>query len=374
MSRKIGSAVVGVWLVAAGVVSGPIVIASAEEYQPIPGLSAQDRVVLAASMVEQGQCRNALVEIAEAAKAISDDEALLRLKGVCETELQRPEARDTIMKWLKVAPQGHPERAKMLSLLARTQAPKEVSTDWVLVSAGENEMGAEGGPADLDEGPKHKVYLDAFYIGMYEVNNKQYETFVKATGHRTPENCCDSKYNLWRGDAMLDGVGDLPVVNVSWDDAVAYCTWIGGRLPTEAEWEKAARGTDGRTYPWGNEPVSVNRTNYSVDVVSVWQGPVTLAKVNQFDSGRSPYGAYGMAGTVWEWVQDFYDEQYYKNSPVKNPQGPSEGNDRAIRGGSWRNTAQMLRSANRNKHAPGERRTYVGVRCAKDAKEVADRK
>ena len=109
-------------------------------------------------------------------------------------------------------------------------------------------------------------------------------------------------------------------------------------------------------------------------MVSVWQGPVSLAKVNQFDSGRSPYGAYGMAGNVWEWVQDFYDEQYYKNSPVKNPQGPSEGNDRAIRGGSWRNTAQMLRSANRNKHAPGERRTYVGVRCAKDAKEVADRK
>lgn len=374
MRRKIRGTVVGAWLVAAGVISGPAVVASAEEYRVIPGLSAQDRVVLAASMIEQGQCQNGLDEIAEARKVIPDDETLLRLKGECEAELQRSEARDTILKWLKVAPQGHPERAKMLSLLARTQAPKEVSTDWALVPAGEFEMGAEGKPADADEGPKHKVYLDAFQIGTYEVNNKQYQTFVRAMSHRVPENCCDSKYNLWRGDSVLDGAGDLPVINVSWDDAVGYCKWIGGRLPTEAEWEKAARGTDGRTYPWGNEPVSGNRANYSFEPVSVWDGMASLAKVNQYDFGRGPYGTYEMAGNVWEWVQDFYDEHYYKHSPAKNPQGPADGDERVIRGGSWRNTAEVLRSTNRNRHAPGERRVYIGFRCAKDAKEVADKK
>jgi formylglycine-generating enzyme required for sulfatase activity len=363
-----------VWLVAAGAVFGPAVIASADEYQVIPGLSAQDRVVLATSMVEQGQCQNGLDEIAEAMKAIPEDETLLRLKGVCEAELQRPGARDTIMKWLKVAPQTHPERAKMLTLLARTQVTKEVSTDWALVPAGEFEMGAEGKPADPDEGPKHKVYLDAFFIGRYEVNNKQYQTFVRAMSHRIPENCCDSRYNLWRGDSVLDGVGDLPAINVSWDDAVSYCKWIGGRLPTEAEWEKTARGTDGRTYPWGNEPVSGNRANYSFESVSAWDGPASLAKVSQYDFGRGPYGTYEMAGNVWEWVQDFYDEQYYKHSPAKNPQGPTDGDERVIRGGSWRNTAEMLRSANRNKHAPGERRVYIGFRCAKDAKEIAEKK
>jgi formylglycine-generating enzyme required for sulfatase activity len=362
--------VLGVWLAILGAVSGSAGPASAEEYQAIPGLSAQDRVVLATNMVQQGQCRNGLVEITEAMKTIPDDETLIRLKGVCETELQRPEARDTIMKWLKLAPQSHPERAKMLALLAKTQAPREASTDWILVPAGEIEMGAEGGPATPDEGPKHKVSLDAFYIGTYEVSNRHYHAFVKATGRRNPENCCDARYNIWRGDTLLDGVGDLPVINVSWEDAVAYCKWIGGRLPTEAEWEKAARGTDGRTYPWGNEPVSGNRANYSFDPVAMWDGPASLAKVHQYDFGRSPYGAYEMAGNVWEWVQDWYDENYYKNSPAKNPQGPSEGRERVIRGGSWRDTADMLRSTNRSKHAPGERRVYIGFRCAKDGKEA----
>lgn len=243
MLRRVGGIMRGILLVLVGSTTGSLLMALAEDYQALPGLSAKDRVILATNMVQQGQCQNGLIEILEAMKQLPDDEAVLRLKGICETELLRPEAKDTIMKWLSLAPQTHPERAKMLSLLAKTQASKEDPTEWLLVPAGEFEMGAEGSPADPDEAPKHRVFLDAFYIGKYEVTNHQYLTFVKSTGHRAPENE-EPKFSMWRAGAMLDGVGDLPVINVSWDDAVAYCKWAGGRLPTEAEWEKAARDTD----------------------------------------------------------------------------------------------------------------------------------
>jgi formylglycine-generating enzyme required for sulfatase activity len=360
--------VLAIVLIAAGTIAAPARPALAGPYQIVPGLSAQDRIVLAKSLVEQGQCRDGLLEITEAMKELPNDETLVRLKATCEAELLQPGAKDTILKWLKLAPQGHPERGKMLALLAKSQGPGGAPVEWILVPGGEFEMGAEGGEAEPDEGPKHKVTLDAFYIGKHEVTNNQYQAFVKATGHRAPENCCDPKYNLWRGSTLMDGIGELPVVNVSWDDAEAYCKWTGGRLPTEAEWEKAARGTDSRTYPWGNDAVTGNRTNYGIEGVTFWEGPTTLAKKDQYEFGKSPYGAYEMAGNVWEWVQDWYEEGYYKNSPSTNPTGPSEGKVRGIRGGSWRDAATKLRSANRSRHAPDERRVYIGIRCAKDGK------
>jgi len=343
-------------------------IALAEDRQPVPGLSTKDRVILATTMVHQGQCKNGLAEIREAMKELPDDETLLRLKGTCELEDNPASARETLMKWLKVAPQDHPERAKMLGLLASASAPTENPTEWILIPAGEFTMGADGS-ADADERPAHKVHLDNYYIGKYEVTNRHYESFVDATNHRVPENCCDPRYNIWRGKDSLPGTDETPVVNVSWDDAVAYCKWAGGRLPTEAEWEKAARGTDGRKFPWGNDPASTNRANFTAESFTFWEGPATLAKKDQYEFGRSPYGAYEMAGNVWEWVQDFYDADYYKNSPPKNPQGPSNGKDRIVRGGSWQNTPEILRTTNRNKHAPEDRRTYIGIRCAKDAPE-----
>jgi sulfatase modifying factor 1 len=365
------SVTLGVLLVVSLLLMASSATASSETYLPVPGLSAEDRVVLATNMVQQGQCRNGMAEIREALKMLPQHETLLRLKGICETELTQPEARDTIVHWLKIAPQSHPERGKMLALLAKSQAPTEAANEWALVPAGEFEMGAEGGPADADESPKHKVFLDAFYIGKFEVTNRDYALFVKATGRRAPEND-DPKYSLWRGTAMLEGVADLPVINVSWDDAVAYCQWIGGRLPTEAEWEKAARGTDARTYPWGNDPVTGNRTNYSIENVTFWEGPATLAKVHQYDFGRSPYGAYEMAGNVWEWVEDWYDHDYYKNGAMQNPKGPADGKERVVRGGGWQSNPVTVRSANRNKHQPSDKRVYIGFRCAKDAKDSKD--
>lgn len=340
----------------------------AGDYHMIPGLSAPDRTVLAQNLVDQDECQSGLIEIAEAMKSLPDDETLIRLKAYCEVRLKKPGAQETIMKWLKLAPQGHAERSKMLALLAQSQDSSDPSSEWILVPAGEFEMGAEGDPADPDEAPKHKVTLDAFYIGKYEVTNRRYQAFVKATDHRVPENEEDAKYNMWKGQAVLDGASELPVIHVSWDDAAAYCKWAGGRLPTEAEWEKAARGTDGRTYPWGNDPVTGNRSNYGIEGVTFWEGPSTLAKKDQYDFGKSPYGAYEMAGNVWEWVQDWYDEGYYKSSPGKNPKGPSEGQARVIRGGSWREKPDKLRSTNRGKQNPEDRRLYIGIRCAKDAK------
>jgi formylglycine-generating enzyme required for sulfatase activity len=363
-------------IVLAGVFAGIFapglsVLEAAEDYRPIPGLSAKDRAVLAGSMVQQGQCRNGLVEILEAMKEAPEDETLVRLKGMCEADSHRPEARETILKWLKLAPQDHPDRSKMLTLLAKSQAPSESPIEWILVPAGEFEMGAEGPPAEPDESPKHRVYLDAFYIGKYEVTNANYAVFVKSTGHAPPVNPDPNpSYNLWRGTTLLDGVAELPVINVSWEDASAYCKWVGGRLPTEAEWEKAARGTDGRMYPWGNDPVTGNRANYGIDNVTFWEGPSTLAKKDQYDFGKSPYGVYELAGNVWEWVQDWYDPDYYKNSPAKNPTGPTSGQAKGLRGGSWQNEPAKLRSANRSRHPFTERRTYIGFRCAKDAQDV----
>ncbi|TAJ23092.1 MAG: formylglycine-generating enzyme family protein [Nitrospirae bacterium] len=368
MRRMMSGTVLTIVMIAAGIVVGQARSAQAADYHMIPGLSAQDRIVLAKSLVEQDQCRNGLIEITEAMKELPNDETLIRLKATCEVELLQPGAKDTIMKWLKLAPQGHAERGKMLALLAKSQQLSATAAEWVLVPAGEFEMGAEGAPAGPDEAPKHKVTLDAFYIGKYEVTNRQYQAFVKTTGHRPPDNPDGPKYSIWKGTTPLDGTAELPVINVSWNDAVAYCKWVGGRLPTEAEWEKAARGTDGRTYPWGNDPVTGNRSNYGIEGVTFWEGPTTLAKKDQYDFGKSPYGAYEMAGNVWEWVQDWYDENYYKNSPAQNPTGPAEGKTRVMRGGSWRDQPDIVRAANRNKHLPDERRTYIGIRCAKDAK------
>jgi formylglycine-generating enzyme required for sulfatase activity len=230
----------------------------------------------------------------------------------------------------------------------------------VLVPAGEFLMGSQ----TEDDAPPHRVYLDSFYIDRHEVTNYRYLKFVEATRHRAPQHVVDPQYDLWAGTTLSQGVSDLPVVNVDWFDAAAYCRWAGKRLPTEAEWEKAARGTDNRLYPWGNEAPSLARLNFS----RRWQGAHTLQPVGNYEAGNSPYGAQDMAGNVWEWVGDWYDAGSYAAGSARNPQGPSSGSSKILRGGSWTNSADTVRTTHRREEDPDMRNSDSGFRCARDAK------
>ncbi len=232
----------------------------------------------------------------------------------------------------------------------------------VYVPAGEFSMGSENGYDN--ELPVHTVYLDAYWIDKYEVSNAQYAAFLNATGGNQK---MDGYYWVDAGDEAVrineqngtwkvqDGYGDHPMVEVSWYGAQAYCEWAGGGLPTEAEWEKAARGTDERTYPWG-EGIDCNLANYKNCV-----GNTTA--VGSYPGGASPYGALDMAGNVWEWVSDWYDDGYYSGSPAKNPHGPADGAYRVLRGGSWYNDVNLLRAANRLRGNPNYTGVDNGFRC-----------
>ena len=221
----------------------------------------------------------------------------------------------------------------------------------VLVPAGEFTMGSrgEGTSSQNDEQPAHQVYLDAYYIDQYEVTTARYAKFFKAANRRQPE--------YWSANVVSDHARK-PVVGVDWDDAVAYCAWAGKRLPTEAEWEKAARGTDQRLYPWGNAAPDAQRANFNRGYDFKDYG--VLADVGSLEGGKSPYGACDMAGNVWEWTADWYDAHYYGKSPERNPKGPSSGEYRVLRGGSWGDAPDNVRSALRFWNAPSLRKVLLG--------------
>ena len=235
--------------------------------------------------------------------------------------------------------------------------------EMVYVPAGEFLMGSPEGEGSDDEHPQHTVYLDAFWIDKTEVTNTMYQKCVAA-------GACSPNHDI---GADLGGP-QQPVVGVSWHDANAYCQWADRRLPTEAEWEKTARGTDGRTYPWGNEwdVASTRRlnfadknTNYDWADKSADDGFQRTAPVGSYSSGACPYGALDMAGNVWEWVVDWYDSNYYASSPTRNPAGPDSGQSRVLRGGSWYYGQNFVRSAYRYVgYSPGYRLGDIGFRCA----------
>ena len=278
----------------------------------------------------------------------------------------------------------------------------------VYVPTGEFKMGAGGltwirqafSPRDrertgyglyilTDERPQHPVYLDAFWIDQTEVTVAMFRTFVEATGYETTAerqgwgrpwaegtgeqewphvSGADWQHPRGPGSSTAD---DHPVAQVSWDDAAAYCSWAGGQLPTEAQWEKACRGVDSRMWPWGNtyDPNRVNSCDGQCPVER-WKddrfddGYAFTAPVGNFPDGASPYGALDMAGNLFEWVADWYAEDYYGDSPYENPLGPNSGTVRAMRGGAWYFTDVWLTCTVRHSNPPPDLYDDLGFRCS----------
>jgi len=220
---------------------------------------------------------------------------------------------------------------------------KKDGAKMVLVPEGDFLMGSNDG-AD-DEKPMHTVYIDAFYMDSYEATNAQYQQFVRGTGHRQPAYWNNPRFNS----------PQQPVVGVNWFDATAYAVWAKKRLPTEAEWEKSAKGgLLGKMYPWGN---SIDTSQACYDQGGNGKpSPVGSYK----DNG---YGLYDMAGNTWEWCADWYGEDYYSNSLAKNPIGPRTGEYRVVRGGSWYTKKHRLRVAVRDGKRPSNPDDHFGFRC-----------
>jgi formylglycine-generating enzyme required for sulfatase activity len=202
-----------------------------------------------------------------------------------------------------------------------------------------------------DYGEDHQVTLDAYYIDKYEVTNAAYKLCVDAGSCLPPI----SNFKMYYEKPEY---ADYPVTYVDWNMAKTYCEWRGARLPTEAEWEKAARGTDGRIYPWG-ENIGCDKANYGNELCVG-----DLSKVGSYESGKSPYGIYDMTGNALEWVNDWYDESYYENSPFHNPLGPDHGQHRSVRGGSWVYSDTLVTSSIRYEEDPTYNNDDLGFRCA----------
>ncbi|MCI1279555.1 MAG: formylglycine-generating enzyme family protein [Nitrospira sp.] len=246
--------------------------------------------------------------------------------------------------------------------------------EMVLIPAGEFLMGSNKKTDRLayrSEIPQRSVYLDAFMIGKYEVTALEYLKFVLATD-RLPQ--LDWRYD---GGNFQDTMAHHPIMHVNWYDADAYCKWAGKRLPTEAEWEKAARGVDGRLFPWGSEYAGPTRANFGRTGLS---GPVRdrperlllyppIISVDKYENALSPYGLYQTIGNVAEWVSDWYDQDYYKTAPGRNPKGPETGSQKAFRGGGWMDSTTTMRAAMRNGTDPKTKINWMGFRCAQDVKE-----
>jgi formylglycine-generating enzyme required for sulfatase activity len=225
--------------------------------------------------------------------------------------------------------------------------------EWVWIPPGPFSMGDDYNTGDADERPVHTVNLDGYYISRYEITFELYDKYCDETGEDRPDD------NSW-------GRENRPVIFVTWDDAEGFCQWLSRRtgetiqLPTEAQWEKAAKGTTIRLYPWGNSTPDCNRANFSG-----CSGQTNT--VGSSPAGQSPYGIQDMAGNVWEWCRDWYKSDYYASPEASqdNTTGPTEGTERVIRGGSWGLGPKALRCANRNSQIPTYSSNSLGFRISK---------
>lgn len=216
-------------------------------------------------------------------------------------------------------------------------------------------MGSDAGASD--EGPVHPVLVSGFSIDRHEVTNRRYRSCVAAGRCIAPQLAGSKLRARYWNDPAFD---DYPVIFVDHSRAAAFCAFAGGRLPTEAEWELAARGTDGRTYPWGNAAPDCSRANFGGANGCVGD----TDRVGRRPAGASPWGALDMAGNVWEWTADWYDAGYYRHSPSQDPRGPATGALKVMRGGCWMSGSDSLRTTCRKAELPGTWAGNVGFRCA----------
>ncbi len=238
-------------------------------------------------------------------------------------------------------------------LISQAEAQKEAPPGMVYVPAGYFQMGTAAGRDD--EKPMHFVYTPAYFIDKYEVSNAEYQKFIEATGHAKPPFWDDENFNK----------PDFPVVGVTWHDAMAYAKWKGGRLPTEAEWEKAARGNDGRLWPWGDKWEQGTHL-YFVNVYGEEDNYPFTAPVNYYQSGVSPFGLFNTAGNVWEWCLDWYAAEYYRESPEITPEGPEgPGTMKVLRGGSWINDIDGVQVVHRARNTPDAKKEIYGFRIVR---------
>jgi formylglycine-generating enzyme required for sulfatase activity len=237
-----------------------------------------------------------------------------------------------------------------IGLTAQEKTEKSSAYEgMVLIPAGSFQMGSNDG--DSDEKPVHKVYISKFWMDKYEVTNGEYKKCVDAGSCRAPSESKSYTRSSYYGDSRYDS---YPVIYVSWDDAWKYCQWKGKRLPTEAEWEYAARGgLKGKKYPNG-DTISESEANFGGNDTQ----PVGYYSPNG-------YGLYDMAGNVSEWVSDWYEANYYKSSPPRDPQGPSNGEYRVVHGGSWYIYGGSIRVSHRSTNSPTDGNDAAGFRCAR---------
>jgi len=272
-------------------------------------------------------------------------------------------------EWIKrkTEPWKLPHTPKVVRKMNQAKVPDLNERPMVLIPAGVFMMGCNDSfdrQCSKNEKPYHQVALKEFCIDKYEVTQADYDKCIRAQVCR-PNNSPNGTF-----------LQNSPVFLVTWHDAEAYCKWAGRRLPTEAEWEKAARGTDGAVYPWGNDfdgsktnfcdykCVLKNRTKDSND------GYGFSAPIGSYPAGASPYSAMDMSGNVSEWVADWYGEDYYKNSPASDPSGPDSGTEKVIKGGSWKDSPDLLRAFCREHLEPDSGSANIGFRCARDNIEV----
>ena len=290
-----------------------------------------------------------------------------------------------VAEWSRAAFDREAQQLRRLKNSDELRLAETLDRSVVQISVGDFIMGCDTGR--VDESPQHVVYLDAFEIDRYEVTNIQYRRFLQTTGRKAPQ--------YWIGDDYPRGQPASPAVGVSWEDADAYCVWMGRRLPSEAEWEKACRGTDGRIYPWG-DTWDPSRANVDVSLqtpapagsdepeISVWDlawkllratptglGQLGLRPIGSYVGGASPYGVMDMVGNASEWVGDWYNWSDYSKMPARNPHSSGPPWNHCVRGSAWHDPAgnaawvvQMSRcSARSSSHTSADPR--VGFRCAR---------